>query len=108
LIENISSLIGPAQYDLGQNAVVSLFSVAAGDDKAAKYPAIVRMADLVLLNKIDLLGVAPFNVAAFKAEVARLNPSADVIEASTLRGDGLETWFKWLGERQKAVFDPAI
>ena len=105
LIENISSLIGPAQFDLGQDAVASVFSVAAGDDKAAKYPAIVRMSDVVVLNKTDLLGVVLFDMKAFRRDVGGLNSKAGVIEVSTLRGDGLDTWLEWLGRRQRAARD---
>lgn len=96
LIENVSSLIGPERFDLGQGANVVVFSVAAGHDKAAKYPAIVRMANLVVLNKIDLLDVMSFDLAAFRRDIHQLNPGAALLEISTLRRDGLEAWFDWL------------
>ncbi|MEZ0268385.1 MAG: hydrogenase nickel incorporation protein HypB [Phycisphaerae bacterium] len=103
LIENVSSLIGPERFDLGQDATACVFSVAAGDDKAAKYPAIVRMADVVLLNKTDLLDVMRFDVPAFRAGVRRLNPAAPLLELSTLRGDGLDAWLAWLREGERGA-----
>jgi len=106
LIENVSSLIGPDHLDLGQNANVALFSVAAGDDKAAKYPAIVRMADLVILNKIDLLDIASFDLAGFSRDVRRINPAAPLIEISTLRGDGMDSWFDWLRDNGRRSQKP--
>jgi hydrogenase nickel incorporation protein HypB len=96
LIENVSSLIGPSQFDLGEDAKVALFSVAAGDDKPAKYPDVVRCADVVILNKTDLLALVPFDLDAFRGNVRRLNPGVRIIELSTLTGDGLDAWLDWL------------
>jgi hydrogenase nickel incorporation protein HypB len=96
LVENVSSLIGPAQFDLGEDARVAMFSVAAGADKPAKYPDVVRCADVVILNKTDLLAIVPFDIEAFRSNVRRLNPRARVIELSALTGDGLDAWLAWL------------
>jgi hydrogenase nickel incorporation protein HypB len=101
LIENISSLTGPERFDLGQDAVVGVFSVAAGDDKAAKYPGVIRLADVVLLNKADLLGTVPFDRAAFRRDVAALHPSVPIIELSALNGHGMEEWMAWLRDRER-------
>ena len=96
LIENISSLIGPCEIELGEDAKVCMFSVAAGDDKAAKYPDVVQCARLIILNKMDLLSVMPFDTAAFENDVRRLNRSAEMIELSTRTGEGLDCWLDWL------------
>jgi len=96
LIENISSLIGPAEIDLGQDAKVCIFSVAAGEDKVAKFPDVVRSAKLVILNKMDLLSLMPFNTEAFEGDVRRINPSAEIIKISTRTGEGLDSWLDWL------------
>lgn len=96
LIENISSLIGPAEIDLGEDAKVCIFSVAAGDDKAAKFPDVVQSAKLVILNKTDLLSLMPFNTEAFESDVRRINPSVEFMKISTRSGEGLEAWLDWL------------
>jgi hydrogenase nickel incorporation protein HypB len=96
LIENISSLIGPGDIDLGEDAKVCMFSIAAGDDKAAKFPDVVRPASLVLLNKMDLLSVMPFDIAAFESDVRRVNPTAEIVQLSTRTGEDLERWLEWL------------
>jgi len=96
LIENISSLIGPPEIDLGENAKVCIFSVAAGEDKAAKFPDVVSCANLVILNKMDLLSLMPFNTEAFESVVRRINPSAEIVKISTRTGQGLDDWFDWL------------
>jgi hydrogenase nickel incorporation protein HypB len=103
LIENVSSLIGPAQFDLGEDAKVAMFSVAAGEEKPAKYPDVVRCADLIILNKTDLLAIATFNIAVFRSTVDRLNPHIEVIEMSTLTGDGVDAWLQWLLNRTQAA-----
>jgi hydrogenase nickel incorporation protein HypB len=100
-VENIGSLTAPARNDLGQDVTVAVFSVAAGDDKADKHPGLVRSADVVLLNKVDLLGCVPFDLAAFRADVRRLNDRADVLEMSGLHAHGIERWLDWLRKRVK-------
>lgn len=100
-IENIGSLTGPTDNDIGQDMTVAMFSVAAGDDKADKHPDLVRFADVILLNKIDLFGCAPFDVAAFTSDVHRLNGLAEVIEMSALHSRGTEQWLNWLRKRIK-------
>jgi hydrogenase nickel incorporation protein HypB len=101
-IENVGSLTVPAvATDLGQDAIVTVFSVAAGDDKAQKHSDLVRAADAVLLNKTDLFFAAPFDQAAFRDDVRRANPSAELFEVSALSGHGMNAWFDWLVRRVK-------
>src|SRR6266516_5126519 len=54
-IENVGNLVCPALFDLGEAARVVIASVAEGGDKPLKYPQMFRRADLVLVNKTDLL-----------------------------------------------------
>ena len=96
-IENVGSLTVPTTgQDLGQDATVTVFSVAAGDDKAQKHSDLVAAADAVVLNKIDLLPAIPFDLAAFRADVRRINPSAELMEISALSKRGLTPWLNWL------------
>jgi hydrogenase nickel incorporation protein HypB len=99
MIENVSSLVGPGGIDLGEDAKVAVFSVAAGHDKPARHPDVVRGASIVVLNKVDLLAITPFDLATFRETVARLNPSAVVMELSTLGGQGMDAWIEWLEGR---------
>ena len=71
-------------------------SVAEGEDKPLKYPLMFRVSDLLLLNKMDLLGRSDFNLASFRANVARVNPTLEIIELSARTGQGLEAWIDWL------------
>jgi hydrogenase nickel incorporation protein HypB len=98
-VENVGSLNDPADRDLGEDAIAAVFSVAAGDDKAQKHQDLVRAADVVLLNKIDLMEAVPFSSDVFRRDVQRLNPAAELIELSALTGVGLNPWLRWLRHR---------
>jgi hydrogenase nickel incorporation protein HypB len=99
LIENVGSLAGPDAIDLGEHARVAIFSVAAGHGKATEHPNIVRWADVVLLNKVDLLAGGGFDLRAFRAALGRLNAGAEYFELSTRTGEGLDAWIAWLRAR---------
>ncbi|HYO44631.1 MAG TPA: hydrogenase nickel incorporation protein HypB [Candidatus Limnocylindrales bacterium] len=96
VIENVGNLICPVGFDLGQSAKVGLFSITEGEDKAAKHPYLVREADLLLLNKVDLLPYLPFDRESFEADVRRLNPAVPVLPVSATTGEGLDAWVAWL------------
>jgi hydrogenase nickel incorporation protein HypB len=98
-IENVGTLGLPSLPDLGQDAAAVVFSVAAGDDKADRHPDLVRAADVVVLNKIDLLKAVPFDLVSFRSDVRRLNPNIEMIEVSALRQEGIERWVQWLKSR---------
>ena len=96
-IENVGAL--PAcgtSTDLGQDATVTVFSAAAGDDKARRHPGLVRSSAAVLLNKTDLLLSIPFDVAAFRHDVRRINPDVPLFEVGALSGCGMVPWLNWL------------
>jgi hydrogenase nickel incorporation protein HypB len=99
LIEHVGTLTLADAPDVGQDASVTMFSVAAGDDKADKHPELVRAADVVLLNKVDLLPSVPFDLAAFRRDVERIKPGCEVIELSAVKASGLERWVEWLRSR---------
>ena len=96
LVENVSSLVGPAEHDLGELKRVAVFSVAAGDDKLQKYQDVVRWADVVLLNKTDLLASFPFEVGTFRRRLRRINPRVALFELSARNGEGIDCWSGWL------------
>jgi len=63
IIENVGNLICPASFKLGVHLNVVIASIPEGDDKPYKYPTMFRGADVLLLNKMDLVdyqgGLAP-------------------------------------------------
>ena len=96
LIENVGNLICPAGFALGEHKKVILLSLPEGDDKPYKYPLMFAEADVVLINKIDLLPYLEFNLPALHRAVVGLNPKAKILPVSCKTGEGLEDWFSWL------------
>jgi hydrogenase nickel incorporation protein HypB len=96
-VENVGNLVCPALFDLGERARIVIMSVTEGADKPLKYPHMFRTADLVLLNKVDLLPYVDFDVAAFTDAARRARPGVAVLEVSATRGDGLDAWYEWVG-----------
>jgi hydrogenase nickel incorporation protein HypB len=98
-IENVGNLVCPTSYDLGEDFKVALLSVAEGDDKPFKYPAIFARAAVTLITKIDLLEHLDFDVVAARDQIRSLNPEARVVLASARTGAGLDAWVTLLEER---------
>ncbi|MCP4650799.1 MAG: hydrogenase nickel incorporation protein HypB [PVC group bacterium] len=107
-IENVGNMVCPGEFDLGENVKVILLSIPEGDDKVAKYPTIFRAADMVLLTKIDLLGVLNFDLDRVMEDLRKLNENVPVIKMSSLAGEGMEEWLGWLKEqRNKSIGNQA-
>lgn len=98
-IENVGNLVCPALFDLGEDHRAVIMSVTEGQDKPLKYPNMFAAADLVLLNKVDLLPHLDFDVDAFLADARKVNPTIEVLRVSATTGDGLADWYTWLRER---------
>jgi hydrogenase nickel incorporation protein HypB len=98
-VENVGNLVCPALFDLGETARVVVMSVTEGDDKPLKYPHMFRTADLVLINKADLLPYVDFDPARCAEHLSRLRPAMEVLLVSATRGTGLAEWYRWLGTR---------
>jgi hydrogenase nickel incorporation protein HypB len=95
VIENVGNLVCPALFDLGEQARVVVASVTDGDDKPLKYPHMFRSADIVLLNKIDLLPHVKFDEQRFITGAREMNPRVQILQISATRGDRLNEWYKW-------------
>ena len=98
-IENVGNLVCPAAFDLGEAHKVVILSVTEGEDKPLKYPDMFAAADLVLLNKVDLLPYLQFDLARAIGYALRVNPRLQVIQTSATGGDGLDEWLAWLETR---------
>ena len=98
-VENVGNLVCPALFDLGEDAKVVIISVTEGSDKPLKYPYMFAAADLVVVNKMDLLPYVDFDLDACREDVASVNPRASVVALSATRGDNLGSWYDWLAIR---------
>jgi hydrogenase nickel incorporation protein HypB len=102
-IENVGNLVCPASYDLGEAAKIVVLSVAEGEDKPLKYPAMFFRSELLVLNKIDLLPHVPFKLETVRENARRVHPGIEIIEVSCLTGEGLPQWQRWLESRLPAA-----
>jgi hydrogenase nickel incorporation protein HypB len=96
IVENVGNLVCPALFDLGERRRVVVLSVTEGDDKPLKYPHMFRAADLVLLNKIDLLPYVDFDVGSAVTNARSLNPDVTILHVSARTGQGMGEWYNWL------------
>lgn len=96
IVENIGNLVCTADFDIGAVRDVMILSVPEGDDKPLKYPLMFATSDVLLVNKIDYLQFADFNMTALKERVYGLNPDIDIFEVSAKTGQGVEAWADWL------------
>ena len=96
MIENVGNLVCPAAFDLGERAKVVLLSVTEGEDKPLKYPDMFAAADLMVLNKCDLLPHLDFDADLCEANARRVNPAIQVLRLSARSGEGMDAWLAWL------------
>ncbi len=99
-IENVGNLVCPAAFDLGEAHKVAILSVTEGDDKPLKYPDMFHAADLLLLNKTDLLPYVNFDVEKCSDYARQMNPGIKVIKVSATTGEGMDTWYQWIKATQ--------
>ncbi|PKO35279.1 MAG: hydrogenase accessory protein HypB [Betaproteobacteria bacterium HGW-Betaproteobacteria-7] len=96
LIENVGNLVCPAAFDLGEHHKVAILSVTEGEDKPLKYPDMFRAADIMLLNKCDLLPYLEFDADLAEANARQVNPNLTVFRVSATRGEGMSAWIDWI------------
>ena len=100
-IENIGNLVCPAEFMIGEHAKMLISTVTEASDKPYKYPLAFEKADLILLNKCDLLPYVDFDEDFFMKGVRALNKTAPVIKVSGKTGEGYEKAAEWIMEKIK-------
>lgn len=96
IIENVGNLVCPAEFRVGENSRVMVFSVTEGEDKPLKYPLMFRSVELVMVNKFDLLPHLSFDLDLFQRRLDIVNPGVERILMSARTGEGVEQWCDWL------------
>jgi hydrogenase nickel incorporation protein HypB len=96
IIENIGNLVCPAAWNLGEDTRVVMVSTTEGDDKPAKYPQMFASAQVMLVNKLDLLSYVDYDLARVRREALAVNPRLRIFELSCRTGEGLDAWCAWL------------
>lgn len=105
MIENVGNLVCPASFDLGEDLKIVVLSVTEGEDKPLKYPHMFRAAQIMLINKLDLLPHLQFDLEQCKTFARQVNPQIRIFELSCHSGAGMDEWYSWLrvnvAEKQK-------
>ena len=103
ILENVGNLVCPAETDTGavRNAVI--LSVPEGDDKPLKYPLIFTVCDVLVINKVDYMDLADFDLARARERVSALNDKIQVFSVSCKTSVGIEDWAGWL-DREVSAF----
>ncbi|UWG96310.1 hydrogenase nickel incorporation protein HypB [Dehalobacter sp. DCM] len=96
VLENVGNLVCPAEFDTGASKNAMILSVPEGDDKPLKYPLMFEVADVLIINKMDVLPYFNFNLEAVYQRAKKLNPAIDIFEVSAITGEGFDVWADWL------------
>ncbi len=95
-IENVGNLVCPAAFDLGEAHKVAILSITEGEDKPIKYPDMFDAADLLLINKVDLLPHLDFDMQKCMDYARRVNPGIQILQVSATTGEGMDAWYQWI------------
>jgi hydrogenase nickel incorporation protein HypB len=96
LVENVGNLVCPAEFRIGEDIRAMVCSVTEGDDKPLKYPLMFRTAELVVINKIDLVPYLDADVDRLLANLDAVNPGVERMLVSARTGEGVGAFRDWL------------
>ncbi|MGL6199592.1 MAG: hydrogenase nickel incorporation protein HypB [Lachnospiraceae bacterium] len=96
ILENVGNLVCPAEFDTGAVKNAMILSIPEGDDKPLKYPLMFTIADVLLINKIDVLEHFDFDLKVCKTRARKLNPEIKIIPISARTGEGIEEFAEWI------------
>jgi hydrogenase nickel incorporation protein HypB len=96
LVENVGNLVCPAEFRIGEDIRAMVCSVTEGDDKPLKYPLMFRTAELVVINKMDLVPHLDADVDRLLANLDAVNPGVERILVSARTGEGVDAFRDWL------------
>ena len=96
ILENVGNLVCPAEFDTGavKNAVI--LSVPEGHDKPLKYPLMFEVADVLLINKTDVLPYFDFDMEKVVEYAHMRHPGLPIFPISAKTGEGMDAWTDWL------------
>ena len=101
IIENVGNLVCPAEFDTGAIKNIMILSVPEGDDKPLKYPLMFSICDVLIVNKMDYIGLSDFDIKALRERVLKLKSDIKIFEISCKTGMGIDAWADWLRQQVK-------
>ena len=101
-VENVGNLVCPAEFNIGEHLKLLIVTVTEGSDKPYKYPLAFEKADLILLNKCDLIPYVDFDLDFFTKGLRAVNPQAPLFPVSGKTKEGYDAVARWLLARRGA------
>lgn len=77
-IENIGNLVCPMDFPLGTDKRIVVISVTEGDDMVRKHPMIFALADIIVINKIDLAEIMEVDTQRIVDDAKSANPHTKI------------------------------
>lgn len=95
-IENVGNLICPAEFPLGSHKRVVVISVSEGPYMVVKHPYIFIDADMMVINKIDLVSSMDVSPENLTKDVAKIKPDVKAAKTNCRTGEGIDDVVKGL------------
>lgn len=89
-IENIGNLVCPMDFPLGTDKRAVVVSVTEGDDMVRKHPMIFGLADVIVINKIDLADIMEVDIKRIVSDAREINPHTKICLTDAKHGKGIE------------------
>jgi hydrogenase nickel incorporation protein HypB len=89
-IENIGNLVCPMDFPLGTNKRAVVVSVTEGDDMVRKHPMIFSLADVIVINKIDLADIMEVDTNRIISDAKEVNPHTKICLTDAKHGEGVK------------------
>jgi len=96
-IENIGNLVCPMDFPLGTDKRVVVISVTEGDDMVRKHPAIFGLADVIIINKIDLADIMEVDTKRIIKDAQSINPHTKICLTDAKHDKGIDDLITFLG-----------
>lgn len=104
-IENIGNLVCPAEFSIGEHILMLITSVTEGSDKPYKYPLAYEKADIIIINKKDLIPYVNFDEEFYMKGLRALNKDTPVFKVSGTTGEGFNEVVKWLEDQAELALE---
>jgi hydrogenase nickel incorporation protein HypB len=89
-IENVGNLVCPMDFPLGTDKRAVVISVTEGDDMVRKHPAIFGLADVIVINKIDLADIMEVDIQRIESDAKKINPHTKICQTDAKHGVGIK------------------
>ena len=99
VIENVGNLVCPSSFDLGEDFKIVVISTPEGEDKPAKYPSMIHVSSVLIVNKIDLSEYLEFDIDKCVKYAKNINPDLKVFKTSCKTGEGIEEFVQFIEEK---------